>query len=82
MGELKLYSVSDEYISFLQNMTSGVYSNKQDTRKHTRKYLGVALSNSGYNYYIPLSSPKRTHLQTMSKPHWILNGLKYYAICL
>lgn len=38
MGELKLYSVTDDYISFLQSMYSNVYSNKQESRTHTRKY--------------------------------------------
>ena len=27
-------------------------------RKHTRKYLGIVYTIKGYNYYIPLSSPK------------------------
>jgi len=32
--------------------------NKFNKRKHTRKYLGVVLIINGFNYYIPLSSPK------------------------
>lgn len=63
MGELKLYSVTDDYISFLQSMYSNVYSNKQESRTHTRKYIGVAFRSGKYNYYVPLSSPKRSDYQ-------------------
>lgn len=39
MDEFKLYSVSDEYVGWLRKNDPNVYSNKVDTRKHTRKYL-------------------------------------------
>jgi protein AbiQ len=58
MDDLKIYSVSDNYITFLRKYVSGVYSNKEGMRAHTRKYLGVVYTINGYNYYIPLSSPK------------------------
>lgn len=58
---MKLYSISDEYISFLRKKSPRVYSNKEDARVHTRKYLGVVLKIGEYNYYIPLSSPKDKH---------------------
>ena len=58
MQELKLYSVSDKYIEYLRDAVPEVYSNKINERKHTRKYLGVALMINNYCYYIPLSSPK------------------------
>ncbi len=58
--EFKLYSVSDKYISYLRKNNKNVYSNKADTRVHTRKYLGVALEINGFAYYIPMSSPKGT----------------------
>lgn len=65
MSELKIYSVSDNYISFLRKYVSGVYSNKEDARSHTRKYLGAVYCINGYNYYIPLSSPKDTDYQIL-----------------
>ena len=43
MDELKLYSISDEYIEWLRKDYPNVYSNKIDARTHTRKYLGVVL---------------------------------------
>ena len=64
MEELKIYSVSDEYISYLREHNSNVYSNKVDNRTHTRKYVGVVIEISGYNYYIPMSSPKDSDYQT------------------
>ena len=36
---MKLYSVSDEYIKYLRGKFPRVYSNKEDARTHTRKYL-------------------------------------------
>lgn len=58
---MQLYSVSDEYINYLKSKFPRVYSNKEDTRVHTRKYLGVVIEIGVYKYYIPLSSPKEKH---------------------
>jgi protein AbiQ len=67
---MKLYSVSDEYIKYLRGKFPRVYSNKEDARTHTRKYLGVVLAIGEHNYYIPLSSPKERH------DYIIVNGNK------
>lgn len=58
---MQLYSVSDEYISYLRKKFPRVYSNKENTRVHTRKYLGTVIELDSYKYYIPLSSPKEKH---------------------
>ena len=63
MEDFKIYSVSDRYVSYLQEKFPNVYSNKMDTRVHTRKYLGVVLQVGEYKYYIPMSSPKQTDYQ-------------------
>ena len=63
MQNLKLFSVSDKYIDYLRKQFPNVYSNKMDTRIHTRKYLGVVMQIGKYNYYIPMSSPKQTDYQ-------------------
>ena len=55
---MQLYSVCDEYISYLRKKHPRVYSNKEDIRVHTRKYLGVVIEMDLHKYYIPLSSPK------------------------
>ena len=67
METLKIYSVTDEYINYLRTSYPNVYSNKQDTRVHTRKYVGVVIKVENYNYYIPLSSPKETDFQVAGK---------------
>ena len=43
MEEFKLYSVSDDYVEWLRKDFPNVYSNKINSRTHTRKYLGVVL---------------------------------------
>ena len=58
---MKLYSISDEYINYLRKKFPRVYSNKEDKRVHTRKYLGAVIEIETYKYYIPLSSPKDKH---------------------
>ena len=63
MEKLRLYSVSDGYIEYLQGKYHSVYSNIIDSRTHTRKYLGVVLKIGEYNYYVPLSSPKKSDYQ-------------------
>ncbi len=63
LEELKIYSVSDKYISYLRQHNPNLYSNKIESRKHTRKYIGVVIRIHNYNYYIPMSSPKETDYQ-------------------
>ena len=50
MNDLKIYSVSDEYITYLRKEIPNVYSNKIENRTHTRKYVGVVIEISGYKY--------------------------------
>jgi len=66
---MKLYSVSDEYISFLRESFPRVYSNKENERVHTRKYLGTVMDIGKYHYFIPLSSPKK-------QDYVFVNGMK------
>lgn len=40
---MRLYSVSDKYINYLKNNYPRIYSNKEDSRIHTRKYLGAVI---------------------------------------
>lgn len=63
MESFKLYSVSDEYVEWLRKDFPNVYSNKINSRTHTRKYLGVVLKVGSYHYYIPMSSPKDSDYQ-------------------
>ena len=67
MEELKLYSVSDDYVEWLRKEFPNVYSNKINSRTHTRKYLGVVLQIGQYHYYVPMSSPKDSDYQIAGK---------------
>jgi len=60
MRELKLYEISEEYISYIGTVEKNIFSAKENDRSHTRKYLGIVYSINEYNYYIPLSSPKNS----------------------
>ena len=71
-GFMQLYSISDEYINYLRKKFPRVYSNKENTRVHTRKYLGTVIEIESHKYYIPLSSPKNNHDYIM------VNGKRQY----
>ncbi len=58
--KLNLYSVTDKYIKYLRQFDDKIYDNKEDLRTHERKYLGVVLTVNEFNYYIPMSSPKKS----------------------
>ena len=58
--KLNLYSISDKYIKYLMQFDKRIYDNKEDSRTYKRKYIGVVLTINGYNYYILMSSPKKS----------------------
>lgn len=62
MNDIRIYSVSDRYISYLRSdeRLKNVFENKTDSRIHTRKYLGAVFSKGEFRYFIPFSSPKKT----------------------
>lgn len=66
MNSLKLYEISEKYTDFLRTADKRVFSAKADDRIHTRKYLGIVHIINGYNYYIPLSSPKNSDYQMIN----------------
>ena len=57
---MKLYAITDEYINYLRKFEKRVYDNKEDKRTVMRKYLGIVLKIKQLNYYIPMSSPKKS----------------------
>ena len=75
MKELKVCSISDEYIEFLREEYPNVYSNKETRRTHTRKYIGVVMHISEYLYYIPMSSPKETDYQVAGEQRVIKKSI-------
>lgn len=66
MKNIKLFEVSEEYISYLRTFDNYVLSSKDGNRTHSRKYLGIVLLINGYSYYVPLSSPKHTDYQLIN----------------
>ena len=65
--KLNLYSVSDKYINYLRQFDDKIYDNKEEIRTHERKYLGVVLTVNEFNYYIPMSSPKKSDYIDVNK---------------
>lgn len=65
--QLNLYSISDQYITYLRKFDDKIYDNKITERNHTRKYIGVVLNINRFNYYIPFSSPKDTDYYDIEK---------------
>lgn len=57
MENLKIYRVSDRYISFLHTRDSRVQFNKHTSRP----YLGVVLRVGEFKYFVPMESPKPNH---------------------
>lgn len=68
MTNLTIYSVSDKYIDYLRSDAKliNVFDNKENSRIHTRKYLGVVIKHNSFNYYIPFSSPKANDFIVLS----------------
>ena len=81
MEEFKLYSVSDDYVEWLRKEFPNVYSNKINSRTHTRKYLGVVLQIGQYHYYVPMSSPKDSDYQIAGKIKSLRKALCDYSNC-
>ena len=63
---MKLYSISEKYITYLQKTDSRVLSNH--AIKPTRKYLGLKLELNGFNYFLPLSSPDSADYDRNNNP--------------
>lgn len=54
---MQLYEVTVDYVKYLRKFEpKKILSNADD--KNKRKFLGVITQKNGYNYVIPLSSPK------------------------
>lgn len=74
METLRLYKISDHYIRFLHGKDSRVQYNK-DVR---RPYVGVVFRFGGYNYFVPMESPKPNHANIKPGKHILkLDGGKY-----
>ena len=58
--KLNLYSVSDKYIKYLSQFDNKIYDNKEEKRIYEKNNIIIVLNVNEYNYYIPMSSPKKS----------------------
>ena len=64
---MQLYSVSDEYINYLRKKFPRVYSNKENKRVHTRKYLGTVIENESDQAYKDLINEEIIYIRKHEK---------------
>ena len=57
MATLKIYRVSEKYVRYLHSVDYRVQFNKGEHRP----YVGVVLQIEGYDYFVPMESPKDNH---------------------
>lgn len=65
MENLRLYRITDHYVRYLHSRDSRVQYNKS-TR---RPYVGVVFSFAGFQYFVPMESPKPNHVNIKSGKH-------------
>jgi protein AbiQ len=58
-NKLQFYTVTDDYIEFLQKIEPKIQNNRRGNRQ--RPYVGVILTMGIHNYFAPLSSYKPQH---------------------
>lgn len=74
MESLRIYRISDHYIRFLHSRDVKVQYNKGARRP----YVGVVFNFAGYQYFVPMESPKPNHANIKAGKHIIkLDGGKY-----
>ena len=65
MENLKIYKVEDKYIRYLHRIDDKVQHNKNAKRP----YVGVVFYFGGFNYFVPMESPKPNHSKIKSGKH-------------
>lgn len=65
METLRIYHVSDHYISYLHGCDHKVPYNKGARRP----YVGIVFSFAGYKYFVPMESPKPNHANIKPGKH-------------
>lgn len=74
MENLRIYKVTDHYIRFLHSRDSRVQYNKDAKRP----YVGVVFRFGGFQYFVPMESPKPNHAKIKAGKHILrLDGGKY-----
>lgn len=65
MENLRIYRISDHYIRFMNSRDSRVQYNKGARRP----YVGVVFSFAGFQYFVPMESPKPNHANIKAGKH-------------
>ena len=65
MEKLRIYKVEDKYVRYLSNIDDKVQYNKGAKRP----YVGVVFSFAGYQYFVPMESPKPNHANIKPGKH-------------
>ncbi len=65
MKNFKLVRIDDRYIRYLKGCDDRVQNNKNKRRP----YVGVVLTVSSYNYFVPMESPKPNHKNLKTATH-------------
>lgn len=65
MENLHIYKVSDHYIRYLHSRDHKVQYNKNARRP----YVGVVFKFGGFNYFVPMESPKENHAKIKPGKH-------------
>ena len=65
MENLKIYKITDHYVRYLHSRDKKVQYNKEARRP----YVGVVFSFGGYQYFVPMESPKKNHENIKSGKH-------------
>ena len=67
MERLRIYKISDKYIHYLHSIDNKVQYNKNAKRP----YVGIVFKFGGFNYFVPMESPKPNHAKIKSGKHII-----------
>ncbi len=63
MRNLKIYYIHEKYINYLRQFDKNVAYNKNTTRP----YIGIVYTYNNHNYFAPLASPKKKHMNINPK---------------
>ena len=76
--EIQIYEIDEDYIDYLSQFEEHLFHNKQAHQNFERKYVGVLFSVGELNYFAPLSSFKKKHIEMKERIDFI--KIKNYCV--
>lgn len=74
MERLRLYKITENYVNYLHGVDSRVQYNKGAKRP----YVGIVFTFGGFQYFVPMESPKPNHANIKPGKHILrIEGGKY-----